>query len=490
FYHGYKVGKIRSIAWKKEGKLKVGVRILEDVDIPLESEFVVEDSSFFGGKQLRILDPVRPSGASIRGGDELVGRGESRPLLETMKEAVQNVQEIVEIGREDLIAALSSLRRALDAIAEGEGTLGQLIQNPSVYETLQDAMENLKEIAEELNDPRFIEQVKQAAETMNRILQSLDEANLGRTVKEIGDSAATAGELLDRVQKGPGSIHRLIYREDLVRNLEELTGRLSRGEGTIGRLFKDDTLYLKLEEILEPLPGIEKKVDQIAERLLSTESTVGKLLDSAELYDNANEAMEALKNTLGVASRTSVSVGIAYRHTFEQELGIAKMFLRLIPRGNRYFLVGGSLMNPSSGGPIIFDEDDQDEGKAIVKVDVQIAQILFFGREDLNPWNDVAVGMRVGLIEGKPGGGLDIDFLQAFRFTVEARDSHKDQDKFDEKIDRFMLRSELSVRIWKYFRVYAGVDNIVEDAGFLAGIQVEWFDEDIKGLVSLLATAF
>ena len=110
--------------------------------------------------------------------------------------------------------------------------------------------------------------------------------------------------------------------------------------------------------------------------------------------------MEALINTLGVASRTSVSVGIAYRHTFEQELGIAKMFLRLIPRGNRYFLVGGSLMNPSSGGPILTP------GAPTVLINNLPAATISSMCTCVGPPDSIIKGSATVLLGGKPAARL------------------------------------------------------------------------------------
>lgn len=492
FYRGYKIGKIKDIQWERKGTLLVGVRIQEDVEIPENAGFLVEDSNFFGGKLLTILDPAFPSPKNIEHeGAILEGGVQTQPLLKLMKEAAEDIRDIATIGKENLPDAITSLREVLDAIAESRGTLGKFINDPAAYEKIESILNDLNTLSREVSDEAFIGDVKRAAEKLREILEQIEEADVGRTIGKVGDLAERADRLIRQVEDGPGTAHRLIYNEELIRDWEAIFGKLAQGEGTIGRLLMDDSFYYKMEATVGNLNAGIKEARGLLAKMESTESSVGKLLDSSELHDEGVGALRDIRETLGVAARTWLAVGLSYRHAFEQELGIGKLYIRLIPRESRYFLVGGSLMNPSRGGPILFDEQDRAEGKAIFQVDVQVAQLFFFNRDDLNEWNDIVIGLRGGLIEGKPGGGIDVDFLaQTCRFTVEARDTHTDPDHFDERIDRYLLRSELSVRVWRYFRFFVGVDNIVEDAGFLVGGQIEWFDEDIKGLVSLLSTAF
>jgi hypothetical protein len=41
------------------------------------------------------------------------------------------------------------------------------------------------------------------------------------------------------------------------------------------------------------------------------------------------------------------------------------------------------------------------------------------------------------------------------------------------------------MRVFKYFRVYAGADNILDDCDFGAGLVLEWTDEDVKSIVGI-----
>ena len=63
--HGLKVGKVKKIRIQPEGSIIVDVRLYMDVKIPVHSQFLVEDSSLFGGKQLSILEPADPPDADL-----------------------------------------------------------------------------------------------------------------------------------------------------------------------------------------------------------------------------------------------------------------------------------------------------------------------------------------------------------------------------------------------------------------------------------------
>jgi phospholipid/cholesterol/gamma-HCH transport system substrate-binding protein len=61
--------------------------------------------------------------------------------------------------------------------------------------------------------------------------------------------------------------------------LEDTVARLERGEGTVGRLLKDDKLYRDAEETVANL-------NTVVARLERGEGSAGRLLRDPQLYDN------------------------------------------------------------------------------------------------------------------------------------------------------------------------------------------------------------
>jgi phospholipid/cholesterol/gamma-HCH transport system substrate-binding protein len=72
------------------------------------------------------------------------------------------------------------------------------------------------------------------------------------------------------------------------KNMQELTARLNRGEGTVGKLLTDDALYKRLNSVTERLDGL-------TQRLNDGEGTAGQLLRDKQLYENMNTAVAELR---------------------------------------------------------------------------------------------------------------------------------------------------------------------------------------------------
>ena len=54
--------------------------------------------------------------------------------------------------------------------------------------------------------------------------------------------------------------------------------------------------------------------------------------------------------------------------------------------------------------------------------------------------------------------------------------------------DSALMRSEISFRFAKYFRIHAGADNLLNDPDWSFGFSIEWEDPDIRSLAAVAAT--
>ena len=83
--------------------------------------------------------------------------------------------------------------------------------------------------------------------------------DLTNTMYSVNMATADARRIFDRVEKGEGTIGRLLSSDDTVykdlastvASLKEFSSSLEKENGTIGRLIKEDDLYIKVESLVD-----------------------------------------------------------------------------------------------------------------------------------------------------------------------------------------------------------------------------------------------
>ena len=142
--------------------------------------------------------------------------------------------------------------------------------------------------------------------------------------------ADTANRIADRVERGEGTVGKLLSSDDTVYNdlkrtlasAADIAERINRGEGTVGKLLsKDDTLH---DEIKDSLAAFRKAVSSfdlgdtkggisnlvanadklmvnlnaVADKIKKGEGTLGKLTSDPELYDEANALVKDIRQVV------------------------------------------------------------------------------------------------------------------------------------------------------------------------------------------------
>lgn len=154
-----------------------------------------------------------------------------------------------------------------------------------------------------------------------------------KSIARLSDFINMLEEILVEVNKGGGTVSKLIKDPSLYDNLKETTeelsklaGSIERGEGSIGRLLKDEELYddisLSVKDVkffaesLRKSDGTLNKIisdpsiyerflkaseslDLFARRLESSKGTINRLIEDESLYENVNNVSERLNVLLG-----------------------------------------------------------------------------------------------------------------------------------------------------------------------------------------------
>lgn len=226
YLRGMNIGRVKQT--ELEGNA-VHVYVTLDVPLSLHRGYKIEvvNASMLGGKYLKIYE----------GTEDAPLMGENVTILGTPP-----VDVIEELG-----SAVEGLQEMIDAVSEGKGTLGKLLNDDTMYNNMVEASESMKKIGERLD---------KGEGTIGKLLQN----------DEVYDDA-----------------------QALTANLRKISDRLAAGEGTFGKLVSGDS------SVYDDVGATMKSVRSIADSINAGEGTLGKLVRDDKLYDETTSMVEDVR---------------------------------------------------------------------------------------------------------------------------------------------------------------------------------------------------
>jgi len=228
FLRGKNIGRVKQTDLQDSN---VRVYVTLDVQINLRHGYKIDvvDSSMLGGKNLKIYE----------GPEDAPELGDNMTVLGS-----KPVEMIEEMGR-----ALNAFQDTINAVNAGEGTLGKLLKDETLYN-------NIAQITEDF------------------------------------------GNIMSRLEGGEGSLGMLLAADDgqlygdgkaLMANLRIVSQNLADGKGTLGQLMSgEDTAFQDLEATLTAVRSISESISE-------GEGTLGKLVRDAKLYDETTLLVEDVR---------------------------------------------------------------------------------------------------------------------------------------------------------------------------------------------------
>ena len=184
------------------------------------------------------------------------------------------IKQMVERGA-DLMQNLSTLtddlRGIIDQVQKGNGTLGKLMNDPSLYNHLNATASKFDAMAES---------VEQGQGTIGKLIASDD-------LYQKADSAiGHVDEVVVAVRDQTGTMGKLIYDPSVYESTKTfvekggaLLADLRAGKGTLGKLATDDTVFANLRDASRSFRDASAKMN-------SNQSTIGKFFTDPAFYDN------------------------------------------------------------------------------------------------------------------------------------------------------------------------------------------------------------
>ncbi len=235
---GMEVGHVKSVGFvERAGRpmVRVDFKVKREpfMMITADSKVAVSTMGLMGDRFLdvRIGSPDAPP---VAPGDvlEIIQSADLTSAFSGAPELMDNVSE-----------AVGQLTAILERVNRGEGFLGSLTMASSTSANVDSLVYSARELLSDLN-------------TSQKKLSSA-----------LGETADKLNRLTDSIDRGEGSLGRLVHDSTLYVNLSSLSGRADRllasweaGEGTVGRLLSDETVY---EDVHILLGEVRALIDDI-----------------------------------------------------------------------------------------------------------------------------------------------------------------------------------------------------------------------------------
>jgi len=263
---GVTVGKVEDVKFlppdtPSDERIEATLAVQQDFDNRPITEYIRSDST------------AQLVATSVLGNEKMInitpGSAQASPITENAvleSSTPVSINQLTATGN-DLLKQINKLAVPMNEILNkanrGEGTLGRIVNDESLYRNLDST-------------------VAETRDTMNRLQITLDKVNRGQ---------GSAGKLLN----DPALYNSL---NKTVQQLEAISTDIRAGRGSAGKFVSDDALYNETRAAVADLRTSAAKINSIADdfKLISGDlaqgkGSAGRFLKDEQLYDDAKDTL-------------------------------------------------------------------------------------------------------------------------------------------------------------------------------------------------------
>ncbi|MEO8073894.1 MAG: MlaD family protein, partial [Acidobacteriota bacterium] len=160
------------------------------------------------------------------------------------------------------------LQDTLDKVNHGNGSAGKLLNDPQLYNNLNSTVAQLESISRDLRAGRG---------SAGKFLSNDELYNETRAaVRDLRESVNSIKPALEQINR-------------IAADVNSITTDLNAGKGTAGKLLKDEQLYNDARDSLAKFNSTASKLDILIGDAQNGKGTIGKLLTDETLYNNINQ---------------------------------------------------------------------------------------------------------------------------------------------------------------------------------------------------------
>lgn len=191
--------------------------------------------------------------------------------------SIQDVIRTSKVSIEDLSRLMGKIEILIDSLNSGQGTMGQLIKNPALFNRLSQLTQDLHVTMSAISEGQgTIGKLVKDDTLYNRLNSTID--HLDHIAGNLDEGKGTAGKFLHDEEF-------YNHLNSAIKNANDLLANINAGHGTIGMLSHDPEFAKKLDDAFVRLDDLLKSVDE-------GKGTIGQLFVNKSLYDNLDQTAE------------------------------------------------------------------------------------------------------------------------------------------------------------------------------------------------------
>jgi len=158
-------------------------------------------------------------------------------------------------------AMMTRLQTTIDKINEGKGSAGKLVNDPALYDGLNRTVAQLESISADIkagrgsagkfvNDDALYNETRAAITDLRKSINSINDiaADIKMVTADIKDGKGTAGKLLKDEKLYDDAREAISRFNSTTTRIEAILADAQAGKGTLGRFVTDETLYNSLNQ--------------------------------------------------------------------------------------------------------------------------------------------------------------------------------------------------------------------------------------------------
>lgn len=226
------------------------------------------------GESFIDINSAKAVGPPVTDGAELLAGNTPgyQDVIRSSQSTLQNIDVLLKQASEILAAVQSS-----------KGTLGQVINDPTMINKINGILNQVQGLLNDINNGR------------GTIGQLFTDKTL---IVKANDAIGKMDSLIDDVNSGKGNLGKLFKDEALYNNLNQTVAKanklmddLNAGRGPAGKLLKDEELAAKLKNTIT-------KLSDITDQLQAGQGTAGRLLKDPSIYNNTDQLLVETRNLI------------------------------------------------------------------------------------------------------------------------------------------------------------------------------------------------
>ncbi|HEX3101072.1 MAG TPA: MlaD family protein [Pyrinomonadaceae bacterium] len=261
--------------------------------------------------EVKFLPPDSPAGERVEATFLIVQELDKKPITELIRtDSTAQLVATSMLANDKMINIIPGTTKGQPVTDNAILTSSTAISINQLTATGNDLLTQINKIAVPANE--ILNKANQGEGTLGRIIN--DESlykSLDSTVNETKATMVRLQTTLDKVNKGQGSAGKLVNDPELydslnktVSHLEAISADIKAGRGSAGKFVSDDAMYNETRDAVAELRKAVAKMSDIADDVKSVtvdlkdgKGSAGKLLKDDQLYNEARTALEKFNST-------------------------------------------------------------------------------------------------------------------------------------------------------------------------------------------------